>query len=97
MPSQTNEQALEQSIEKKLTGTSQEDLKEKGIAFQASERQALYTSGNGYYIGEPADFNKKFAIDENRFWDFLVTTQKEELAKALLDKIKGALQLRSKS
>ena len=81
MPSKTNEQALEQSIEKKLTGTSLEELKEEGIAFQAGDRQELYRAGNQYYIGSTEDFNKKIAIDENRFWDFLATTQKEELAK----------------
>ena len=31
MPSQTNEQALESSIEKKLTGTNLEELKANGI------------------------------------------------------------------
>ena len=46
-----------------------------------AERSELYRGGNGYYIGSPNDFNAKIAIDEYRFWDFLQTTQKEELAK----------------
>jgi len=75
MPSQTNEQALEASIEKRLTGTNLEELK------LLSEPQELYRTGNGYYIGQASDFNPKFAIDEVRFWHFLETTQKEELAK----------------
>lgn len=75
MPSQTNEQALEASIEKRLAGTNLEDLK------LLSEPQELYRTGNGYYIGQASDFNPKFAIDEVRFWHFLETTQKEELAK----------------
>lgn len=32
-------------------------------------------------IGSASDWNAKFAIDEVRFWRFLETTQKEELAK----------------
>ena len=41
----------------------------------------MYRAGNGYFIGLPEDFNAKFAIDEVRFWNFLETTQKEELEK----------------
>lgn len=82
MPSQTNEQALESIIEKRLTGNCLEELKqdEKGI-HELEERQDLYRSGKGYYIGLPENFNPKFAIDETRFWHFLETTQKEELEK----------------
>lgn len=80
MPSQTNEQALESSIEKKLTGNSLEELKNHG-AQSFAERNELYRSGNGYYIGDALNFNTKIAIDEFRFWDFLESTQKEELAK----------------
>jgi len=82
MPSKTNEQALESTIEKRLTGTYLEELKEQNIALNTvHERAALYPAGNGYYIGLPEDFNAKYALDETRFWDFLQTTQKEELAK----------------
>lgn len=82
MPSQTNEQALESIIEKRLTGNCLEELKQeaKGI-HELEERQDLYRSGKGYYIGLPENFNPKFAIDETRFWHFLETTQKEELEK----------------
>ncbi|MBS7254605.1 type I restriction endonuclease subunit R [Flavobacterium branchiicola] len=78
MPSQTNEQALESAIEKKLTGSCLEDLKQEG---NIQDRTELYRSGNGYYIGYASDFNTKYAIDEVRFWHFLETTQPEELAK----------------
>ncbi|ABG60178.1 type I restriction endonuclease subunit R [Cytophaga hutchinsonii] len=82
MPSQTNEQALESSIEKCLTGTSLEQLKEQKVSLHiANERRELYRAGNGYYIGSPEDFNAQFALDEKRFWDFLETTQQEELSK----------------
>ncbi|MUV04993.1 DEAD/DEAH box helicase [Flavobacterium rakeshii] len=78
MPSQTNEQALEAAIEKILTGTSLEELKQEG---NLNERRELYRSGKGYYIGYPSDFNVKYALDEERFWHFLESTQAEELAK----------------
>jgi type I restriction enzyme, R subunit len=82
MPSQTNEQALERTIEKHLTGTCLEELKAQGTPLNAvAERKGLYLGGNGYFIGSPDDFNKKMAIDEARFWDFLESTQEEELAK----------------
>ncbi|MDF2453487.1 MAG: putative type restriction endonuclease, partial [Bacteroidota bacterium] len=81
MTSQTNEQALEAVIEKKLTGTTLEELKALGIVNAFADRAELYRSGNGYYLGDAKDFNSKFAIDEHRFWHFLETTQKEELAK----------------
>jgi type I restriction enzyme R subunit len=76
MPSQTNELALETAIEKALCGISTEDIK-NGVVSEPSEPY----SGNGYRIGNPADFNAKYALDEVRFWDFLETTQKEELEK----------------
>jgi type I restriction enzyme R subunit len=82
MQSKTNEQALESTIEKRLTGTCLEELKEQKISLNTvNERSELYRAGNGYYIGVPEDFNAKYAIDEQRFWDFLQTTQKDELAK----------------
>lgn len=82
MVSQTNEQALESSIEKRLTGTSLEELKVQGISIEAfAESKELYRLGNGYWIGSPDDFNPRFALDEVHLFDFLQSTQKEELAK----------------
>lgn len=82
MTSKTNEQALESAIEKKLTGVCLEELKEQGIqANTLAERNPLYRAGNQYYLGLPEDFNAKFAIDEYRLFDFLQTTQKDELDK----------------
>jgi len=60
MASQTNEEALENHIEKALLG-------------------------QGFYKGENRDFNKEYAIDERRFWDFLETTQADELEKLKRD------------
>lgn len=81
MPSLTNEQALESAIEKRLTGTCLEELKDEGSSFAAEERQGLYQGGNGYYIGSPAAFTTEFALDEYHFWHFLEETQTDELAK----------------
>lgn len=39
----------------------------------------------GFYKGENKDFNKDYAIDEKRFWDFLETTQADELEKLKRD------------
>ncbi|PDS22713.1 type I restriction endonuclease subunit R [Flavobacterium branchiophilum] len=80
MPTQTNEATLEASIQKKLTGSCLEELKSDS-SNTVNERVELYRSGNGYYMGFANDFNAKYAIDEVRFWHFLETTQKEELAK----------------
>ncbi len=83
MHSQTNEQALEAAIEKILTGTCLEEIKQQGTSVnEVNERpDELYRAGKGYYIGQPSNFNAQFAIDEQFFWDFLQSTQKEELAK----------------
>ena len=82
MHSQTNEQALEAAIEKILTGTCLEELKAQNISPNTVNEQAdIYRTGKGYYIGQPNNFNARFAIDEQFFWDFLESTQKEELEK----------------
>ncbi|GEO11801.1 type I restriction endonuclease subunit R [Segetibacter aerophilus] len=81
MSSQTNEQALEATIQNRLTGTCLEEMKENGVASTVGEGPNTYRTGNGFYIGFPEDFNAKYAVDEKRFWNFLQTTQKEELAK----------------
>ena len=62
MISQTNEQALESSLEKYLTGTCHEELKE-GIG----EPTPTYVSNDKFYIGHNRDFIKEYTIDEKRF------------------------------
>jgi type I restriction enzyme R subunit len=80
MHSQTNEQALEAAIERTLTGTCLEELKEQGASVDSvNDNEAVYSTGKGYYIGQPSNFNAQFAIDEQFFWRFLENTQKEEL------------------
>ena len=76
MTSQTNEIALEIAIEKALCGISTEDIK-NGTVTEPTETYG----GQGYKIGYPVDFNARYALDEDRFWDFLESTQKDELEK----------------
>lgn len=82
MVSQTNEQALESSIEKYLTGTCLEELKEK-----VGEPTPTYDKkqNDKFYTGYNSDFNKEYSIDEKRFWDFLESTQPKELEKLKRD------------
>lgn len=80
--SKTNEQALESAIEKSLTGSCLEDLKEQGIALnKVKEQPDVYRTGNAYFIGIPEDFNPNLAFDTYRLFNFLQLTQKEELEK----------------
>ena len=72
MVSQTNEQALESTIEKCLVGISTEELRE-GVSHQFF--------GAGYVIGVSSDFNMQYAIDERFFWQFIKKTQETELTK----------------
>ncbi len=81
MPSQTNEQALEAAIQETLCGTTIEKIKEQDPDANIAEESEQYLSGNGYYIGDPDDFDAIYAIDKRRFWSFLEETQKEELEK----------------
>lgn len=82
MTSKYNEQALESLIEKHLTGYTIEEFNDKSLSvgsFYDSDEH--YLSGKGYYIGSPLDFDKRYALDTKRFWDFLEKSQAKELAK----------------
>jgi len=82
MTSKYNEQALESLIEMALTGSSLEDLKEQGATIaDANDKYGQYLSGKGYYLGDALDFDKTYALDTHRFWNFLQATQAKELAK----------------
>jgi len=67
--SNTKEIALEQAIERHLTGTISEELA-GGV-----------TPTGPYRIGRPADFNAVLALDTALFWEFLETTQGKALDK----------------
>jgi type I restriction enzyme R subunit len=76
-PSKTNETALESAIEMALTGLSREDLEGRG---NIQDVPAIGYDRK-WRIGEAADFNSRYALDEMRFWHFLENTQEEELNK----------------
>lgn len=77
MVSKTNEQALEASIEKALTGSCIES--KDGLSDVAA---GIYAGSHlGYFAGSAKNFNKQYAIDEHYFWQFLENTQEHELAK----------------
>ncbi|OAP39038.1 DEAD/DEAH box helicase [Sinorhizobium glycinis] len=71
MVTNTKEVALEQAIQRHLTGTTTEDL--------ASHPAPV---NHGYFqFGRPSDFDAQYAIDTRLFWEFLENTQGKELAK----------------
>ncbi|WP_430416835.1 type I restriction endonuclease subunit R [Marinobacter adhaerens] len=72
MVSQTNEQALEASIEKFLTGTCLEE--QRGI-----REPVPFSHHHGYQLGQTNTFNARYAVDTQFLWQFLETTQPEEL------------------
>ncbi|ADE13934.1 protein of unknown function DUF450 [Nitrosococcus halophilus Nc 4] len=77
MVSQTNEQALEATIEKYLTGTCLEEQK----AIREGIREVPFSPNQGYKLGQAADFNAHYAVDTRLFWQFLESAQAEELDK----------------
>ena len=79
MVSQTNEQALESTIEQYLTGTCLENLKTGLTATQLQEPKGSYSQG--YHLGLAKNFNATYALDEQYFWQFLNHTQAKELEK----------------
>ena len=78
--SDTKELALEACVERFLTG---DVSKASAIEGKLQEDPVDYKTekGAGYVRGKASDYNPEFAIDEAKFWQFLETTQGEELAK----------------
>jgi len=77
MVSQTNEQALEASIERALTGSCRED----GITLGESQAERPFSPVHGYHPGRPEHFNPHYAVDTHQLWRFLEATQARELDK----------------
>jgi type I restriction enzyme R subunit len=77
MSSDTSEKALEACIERFLTGGVSNPPSDEG---KVKEDTKPY-GGAGYQRGDAKDFNAEFALDEAKFWQFLETTQADELAK----------------
>ncbi|MCB1099964.1 MAG: type I restriction endonuclease subunit R, partial [Verrucomicrobiae bacterium] len=80
MNTNTTEAALEACIERYLTGGVSQAPPPEG---SAQEEPPVYQAGKGvgYLRGSSSDYNPEFAIDEVKFWQFLETTQPDELAK----------------
>lgn len=77
MISKTNEQALEAGIEQALiSGVRREENIES-----SAEAARAYSHNVSYEPGDPADFDREFAIDREKFWRFLELTQPDELNK----------------
>lgn len=71
MVSNTKEVALEQAIQRHLTGLTTEELAGQPVP-----------PGHGpFLLGLPGDFDAEHALDTRLFWGFLETTQGKELAK----------------
>lgn len=82
MVSQTNENALEDAIERALTGQLSAtdnlgNVAESGEGFDHPSKPR----NRGYKIGKPENFEKTYAIDEQFFWAFLEKTQNKDLDK----------------
>ena len=75
MTSQTNEQALEDAIERHLTGITSPVISDGRANYLNSADLVTYRSG------KPADFNARYALDTALFWQFLETTQAPQLDK----------------
>jgi type I restriction enzyme R subunit len=74
MVSQTNERALEASIEKYLTGTCLEE--QRGV------REVVpFSQHHGYWLGQAGDFNARYAVDTRFLLQFLENTQEEEITR----------------
>ncbi|MEY9560534.1 type I restriction endonuclease subunit R [Sinorhizobium fredii] len=71
MVSNTKEIALEQAIQRHLTGWTSEEL--SGVAAPADPTK--------FRIGLSSDFDARYALDLALFWRFLETTQGKELEK----------------
>jgi type I restriction enzyme, R subunit len=80
MATNTKESALEACIERHLTG-GVSAMPVSGIPIGDDEEAYQTSKGAGYQRGRSTDFNREFAIDEAKFWQFLEATQPGELAK----------------
>lgn len=79
MAANTNEKSLEASIEKALTGFIREECDAPHV--DDSVRPVHPYGSLGYHMGFPGDFDKFFALDLPKFWQFLKATQIEEIEK----------------
>ena len=74
MVSNMKEVALEQAIQRHLTGMTSEDL-------AGQPAPAPSENPGRFRLGLPGDFDAKYAVDARLFWKFLESTQGRELDK----------------
>ena len=79
MTTDTTEAALEACIEKHLTGLV--SVTGEGQPVHDGTQPLPPAQGAGYQRGYSHDFDKAFAIDTAKLWQFLEATQADELAK----------------
>lgn len=79
MVSDTKERALEEAIEKYLTGTSLEEMSQIGES--TTDYELPFSENHGYQLGLAKDYDAQYAIDKRFFWQFLEKTQEDELSK----------------
>lgn len=77
VPSDTTEKGLESLIMCHMTG---KDGLASGAAGMVAET-APAKGGSGWFAGNPAAYDREFAVDTEQLFSFLVTTQPEEWAK----------------
>lgn len=76
MVSNTKEVALEQAIQRHLTGLTTEELAGPSAPIESED------AGHGpFHLGQPGGFDAEYALDTKLFWEFLEVTQGKELAK----------------
>src|SRR4051812_28308185 len=77
MKTDTSEKGLETLIMRHLTGAD-------GLQFAGGDElaeTAPLPTGNGWLAGNPASYDREYAIDTVQLFAFLVATQPEEMAK----------------
>lgn len=77
MVSKTNEQALEASIEKYLTGNCLEEQ----ATIRDGVKELPFDPNHGYQLGRVQDFNARYAVDTRCLWRFLHDSQGDELER----------------
>lgn len=77
MPTDTSEKGLESLIMRHMTGG--DGFFSGGSPMVAEEVPSK--SGNGWFAGHPADYEKEYAVDAKQLFAFLMATQPDEFAK----------------
>jgi type I restriction enzyme R subunit len=77
MPTDTSEKGLESLIMRHMTGG--DGFFSGSSPVMAEEKTSK--SGDGWFAGNPADYDKEYAVDTKQLFAFLMATQPDEFAK----------------